>query len=267
MPNNKAKIDETAKIDPSAKIGSNVTIGAFSIIGPNVEIGENTWVGPHVVIARNTRIGKNNKIYQFSSVGEDPQDLKFKGEETWLEIGDNNLIREGCTLSRGTAQAITTTKIGSNNLLMAYVHIAHDCILGDNNILANNVTLAGHVIIENDVTIGGFAVFKQFVRVGSYSFIAATAGVTKDVMPYVIISNHHGGVSKAYGLNLVGLKRKGFNSDTIRKLQAAYKIIFNDNLTVAEALPKLEAMLPECPEVERMITMLRNSKIGVTREL
>lgn len=261
------QIDSTAKIDPSVKIAENVSVGPYSIIGPNVEIGANTWVGPHVVIARNTKIGKNNRIYQFASIGEDPQDLKFKGEETWLEIGDNNLFREGCTINRGTAQAITTTKIGNNNLFMAYVHIAHDCVIGNNNIFANNATLAGHVIIEDNVNIGGFAVFRQFVRAGSYSFVAATAGVTKDILPYVIISNHHGGVSKAYGLNLVGLKRKGFSSETIRKMQAAYKIIFNEGLTVEEVLPKLEAMLPECPEVERMLTMLKTSKIGVTREL
>jgi UDP-N-acetylglucosamine acyltransferase len=267
MPNNTAKIDETAKIDSSAKIADNVTIGAFSIIGPKVEIGENTWIGPHVVITCNTKIGKNNRIYQFSSVGEDPQDLKFAGEETWLEIGDNNLIREGCTINRGTAQSITTTKIGNNNLLMAYVHIAHDCIIGNNNIFANNVTLAGHVIVEDHVTMGGFAVFKQFLRIGSYSFVAATAGVTKDILPYVIISNHHGGVSKVYGLNLIGLKRKGFSSETIRKLQTAYKIIFSEGLTVEDALPKLEAMVVDCPEIERMITMLKTSKIGVTREL
>ncbi len=257
-------IDERAIIDSDAKLAGDVSIGPYSIIGANVEIGEGTKIGPHVVIKGRTRIGRNNNILQFSSIGEDPQDLKYAGEDTVLEIGDNNIIREFCTLNRGTAQGGGITRIGNNNLLMAYVHIAHDCVLGNNVIFANNASLAGHVIIEDYAILSGFAEIAQFCIIGTHSFIAAMTGIPKDVLPYVSVSGYHG-KSTVYGLNLVGLRRRGFSNETIKKLQEAYDIIFQQNLTVQEALPKLELLAQDYPEIQPMIDMLKKSKRGIVR--
>lgn len=252
-------IDTTAIIDPSAKIGENVQIGPYSIIGPDVEVGEGTWIGPHVVIRGPTRIGKHNKIFQFSSLGEDPQDLKFKGETTYLEIGDHNTIREFCTLNRGTTQAMRT-KIGNHNLLMAYVHIAHDCEIGNNNIFANNASLAGHVTIQDHVIMSGFSGVFQFCRVGSYSFVATNSVIIKDVPPFVKVSGYF---AKPYGLNSVGLQRHGFTGETQSNIKKAYKIIYRNNLTVAQALEELQKM--ECKEVLRMVDFIQNSTAGLVR--
>lgn len=257
-------IDERAIIDSDAKLAGDVSIGPYSIIGANVEIGEGTKIGPHVVIKGRTRIGRNNNILQFSSIGEDPQDLKYAGEDTVLEIGDNNIIREFCTLNRGTAQGGGITRIGNNNLLMAYVHIAHDCVLGNNVIFANNASLAGHVIIEDYAILSGFAEIAQFCTIGTHSFIAAMTGIPKDVLPYVSVSGYHG-KSTVYGLNLVGLRRRGFSNETIKKLQEAYDIIFQQNLTVQGALPKLEQLAQDYPEIQPMINMLKQSKRGIVR--
>lgn len=253
-------IHETAIIDPSAIIGKNVSIGPYSVIGPQVTIGEGTWIGPHVVIQGPTRIGAHNKIYQFASVGEAPQDLKFKGEETWLEMGDHNTIREFCTINRGTAQDHSITKIGNHNLFMAYVHIAHDCMIGNHVVFSNNASLAGHVTVEDYVVFGGFSGVSQFCRVGAHSFIATNAVVIKDVPPYVLASGHY---AKPYGLNTVGLQRRGFSDDVMNHIKRAYKVVYRQGHKVGDAVKILrDANYPE--EVECFIRFIENSK-GIMR--
>ena len=222
-------IHKTAIVDPKAKISSNVKIGPFSVIGPNVEINENSEVQSHVSIIGNTKIGKNNKIYPFSSIGNDPQDLKFNGEETKLEIGDNNKIREYVTINPGTNGGGGLTKIGNNCLFMVSSHIAHDCLVGNNVILANNVPLGGHAEIEDNVIIGGNSAVQQFTRVGRSAMVGGMCGVVRDIIPYGIA---HGNRSVLQGLNLIGLRRKHIPNKEIMSLSNAYKEIFkNENLT------------------------------------
>ena len=222
-------IHKTAIIDPKAKISSGVSIGAFTVIGPNVEIGENTIIQSHVSIIGNTKIGKNNKIYPFASIGNDPQDLKFDGEVTKLEIGDNNKIREYVTINPGTKGGGGLTKIGNNCLFMVSSHIAHDCLVEDNVILANNVPLGGHAHIEENVIIGGNSAVQQFTRVGKSSMIGGMCGVVRDIIPYAMV---HGNRSILQGLNLIGLRRKNIPNKEILVLTEAYKEIFKDeNLT------------------------------------
>lgn len=254
-------IDERAIIDPSAKIAADVTIGPWTMIGPEVEIGSGTVIGPHVVVKGYTQIGCNNKIYQYASVGEAPQHMNYKGEETLLKIGDNNIIREFCTLNRGTAQGGGITSIGNNNFLMAYVHIAHDCTVTDHTIFVNNASLAGHVTVEQHATIGGFCGIHQFCHIGAYSFITA-AMVGKDVPPYVIVT---GNTAQVCGLNTVGLKRRGFNTNTITMLRRAYNILFRQGLNVKQALIELEKMVLECPEIQLFIDSVNNSNRGLVR--
>lgn len=253
-------IDKTAIIDPSAKIANNVHIGAYSIIGPDVEIGEGTWIGPHVVIQGPTRIGCENKIYQFSSIGEAPQDLKFRGEKTFLEMGDRNIIREFCTINRGTAQDKSTTKIGNDNLFMAYVHIAHDCVIGNHNIFSNNASLAGHVTVADYVTFGGFSGVFQFCRVGAHSFVSTNSVVIKDVPPFVKVSGYY---AKPYGLNTVGLQRRGFAEEAMTELRRAYKIIYRNGLTIARAIEELRKMT--CAEIQDLIQFIETSNSGIVR--
>lgn len=253
-------IDKTAIIDPLAKIANNVHIGAYSVIGPDVEIGEGTWIGPHVVIQGPTRIGKDNKIFQFSSVGEMPQDLKFKGEKTYLEMGDRNIIREFCTINRGTTQDRAVTSIGNDNLFMAYVHVAHDCQIGNHTIFSNNASLAGHVQIEDYVILGGFSGVFQRCRVGAYGFIATNSVVIKDVPPYVKVSGYY---AKPFGLNTVGLQRRGFAEEIISQLRRAYKIIYRNGLTVAKALEELHKM--ESSEIQQLIQFIESSNAGIVR--
>ena len=222
-------IHNTAIIDPKAKISSGVSIGAFTVIGPNVEIGENTIIQSHVSIIGNTKVGKNNKIYPFASIGNDPQDLKFDGEITKLEIGDNNKIREYVTVNPGTKCGGGLTKIGNNCLFMVSSHIAHDCLVEDNVILANNVPLGGHAHIEENVIIGGNSAVQQFTRVGKSSMIGGMCGVVRDIIPYAMV---HGNRSILQGLNLIGLRRKNIPNKEILVLTEAYKEIFKDeNLT------------------------------------
>ena len=222
-------IHKTAIIDPKAKISSNVEIGPYSIIGPNVEIGEKTIIQSHVSIIGNTKIGKNNNIYPFASIGNHPQDLKFSGEETKLEVGDNNKIREYVTINLGTKGGGGITKVGNNCLFMVSSHIAHDCIVEDNVILANNVPLGGHAHIEENVIIGGNSAVQQFTRVGKSSMIGGMCGVVRDIIPYAMV---HGNRSILQGLNLIGLRRKNIPNKEIMVLSDAYKEIFkNENLT------------------------------------
>ena len=222
-------IHKTAIIESNSKISKNVKIGPYSVIGANVEIGEGTEIQSHVSIIGNTKIGKNNKIYPFASIGNDPQDLKFKGEETKLEIGDNNKIREYVTVNPGTKGGGGLTKVGNNCLFMVSSHIAHDCYVGNNVILANNVPLGGHAFIDDEVIIGGNSAVQQFTRIGRSAMIGGMCGVVRDVIPYGIV---HGNRSVLQGLNLIGLRRKNFQNKEIIVLSDAYKEIFkNENLT------------------------------------
>lgn len=255
-------IHPSAIIDPSARIGANVEIGPYSIIGAHVEIGEGSWIGPHVVIKGPTVIGRNNKIFQFASVGEDCQDKKYKGEPTRLIIGDNNVIRESVTIHRGTIQDQGLTQIGNNNLLMAYVHVAHDCMLGDGIILANNTTLAGHVHVGDSVILGGFTGVHQFCHIGAHAFAAVSSVIVKDVPPYLMVAGHN---AEPHGLNTEGLRRRGFTADTITQLRRAYKVIYRQGLTVQAALPLLEEMAKEQPEIQLFVDFLKTSTRGIIR--
>jgi len=255
-------ISPHAIIDPSAKIAKDVTIGPFAIIEANVEIGSGTQIGPNAYIKGPTRIGKDNKIYQFSSLGEDPQDEKYKGEATYLEIGDRNLIREFCTINRGTPKDIGVTRIGNDNLIMSYVHIAHDCQIGNHIVFANNVTLAGHVIVDDHVVMGGFAAIYQFCRLATQSFIAAGSLVEKDVPPYIRVA---GSYAKPYGLNSIGLRRHGFSKETMASLKQAYRIIYRQNLTAQEAIEALHPLTETCSEINLFIEVLQQAKHGITR--
>jgi UDP-N-acetylglucosamine acyltransferase len=250
----------TAIIDPSAKIADDVVVGPYSVIGPNVEIGKGTWIGPHVVIQGSTKIGCRNKFYQFASIGEVPQDLKYKGEETFLEIGDDNTFREFCTINRGTAQDKSLTKIGQHNLFMSYVHIAHDCVIGSYNVFANNASLAGHVVVDDNVVLGGFSGVFQRCRLGSHSFIATNAVVIKDVPPYVKVA---GNFAKPFGLNTVGLQRRGMSDDIVRELKRAYRIIYRKGLTIMAAIDELQKM--ESPEVNMLALFIQTSNAGIVR--
>ena len=249
-------IHKTAIIDSTSKIASNVNIGAYSVIGPNVEIGENSTIQSHVSILGNTKIGKNNKIYPFASIGNDPQDLKFSGEQTKLEIGDNNKIREYVTINPGTNGGGGLTKVGNNCLFMVSSHIAHDCIVEDNVILANNVPLGGHVHIEENVIIGGNSAVQQFTRVGKFSMIGGMCGVVRDIIPYAMV---HGNRSILQGLNLIGLRRKNIPNKDILVLSEAYKEIFkNENLT--ENLKNLNQELRKNELVNDVVKFLEKDK-------
>ena len=249
-------IHNTAIVDPKARISTNVKIGPYSIIGPNVEIDENSEIQSHVSILGNTKIGKNNKIYSFSSIGNDPQDLKYNGEDTKLEIGDNNKIREYVTINPGTKGGGGLTSIGNNCLFMVSSHIAHDCIVGNNVILANNVPLAGHVEIEDDVIIGGNSAVQQFTRVGRSAMIGGMCGVERDIIPYGIA---YGNRSVLQGLNLIGLRRKNIPNKEILMLSEAYKEIFkNENLT--ENLRNLPEVYKKNDLVKEVVNFLEKDK-------
>ena len=256
-------IDQTAIVHSNADIHKNVSIGPYSVIGENVSIGSGTVIGSHVVITGPTTIGPNNKIFHFSSIGEDPQDKKFnKDKNSYLEIGANNTIREYVSINRGTSDGGGKTIIGNNNWIMAYVHIAHDCIIGNNSTFANNTTLAGHVAIQDFVTLGGFTGVHQFCRIGSYSFSAISSVIVKDVPPYILVS---GNTAKPSGLNREGLKRNGFDADTISLLKKAYRIIYRENLTLAEALNELMELSVDSKSVSVMHSFISLSERGIVR--
>jgi UDP-N-acetylglucosamine acyltransferase len=255
-------ISKYAMIDSSARLAEGVTVGPGTVIGGDVEIGENTWIGPHVVIEGPSKIGKNNKIFQFSSIGDAPQDTTYQDEPTSLEVGDNNVIREYCMLSRGTVKGGGITRVGSNNYLMAHVHVGHDCILGNHIIMVNHSALSGHVVVHDYANIGGYAAVHQFCDGGESAFIARATYVTKDVLPYVMIA---GADSAACGVNTVGLRRRGFSSESIDILRRAYKIIFRKGLTVQQALAELEALQVKYPEVIPLMDALNKSTRGIVR--
>ena len=249
-------IHKTAIIDPKAKLNSGVKVGPYSVIGANVEIDENTEIQSHVSIVGHTKIGKNNKIYPFASIGNDPQDLKFQGEKTKLEIGNNNKIREYVTINPGTKGGGGLTKLGNNCLFMVSAHIAHDCFVGDNVILANNVPLGGHAHIENNVIIGGNSAVQQFTRVGRSAMIGGMCGVVRDIIPYGIA---HGNRSILQGLNLIGLRRKNIPNQDIKILSDAYKEIFkNENLS--KNLNNLNKELREHELVSEVVSFIEKDK-------
>lgn len=255
-------INQHAIIDPSAKIAADVQIGPYAVIGPGVEIGAGTRIGSHTVIHNNTKIGSNNHIDAFVSLGGDPQHIHYQGEMTYLEIGDNNVIREFCTLNRGTVQGGGLTRIGSRNFLMAYVHIAHDCMLGNEVVLANNTSLAGHVVVEDYVVFGAFCGVHQFVSIGAYSFLGRATKVGQDIPPYVLVTGSPGGPR---GLNLVGLKRRGFSEQTLRTLRRAYSLVYRQGLRLQDAVDQLVPMVDTCPELKPFVEMLQRSKRGMAR--
>ena len=255
-------INSAALIDPKASLGEGVSVGPWSIIGPDVAVGEGTQIGPHVILKGPTRIGRNNKIYQFSSIGEDCQDKKFNGEPTRLEIGDNNVIREACTIHRGTVQDQGVTRIGNDNLLMVNVHIAHDVLVGDHCIIANNAAIAGHVHIGDYAVLGGFAGVHQFCHIGAHSMSGVGSVIVKDVPAFVTVS---GNSATSHGIKLEGLRRRGFSKQTISVLQKAYKIVFRQGLTVKDAMAKVRELDHQCRELEMFIESIISSSRGVVR--
>lgn len=256
-------IHPTAVVHPDARIGDGVSVGPYSVIGPGVEIGAGSSIGPHVVIKGPSRIGRGNRIFQFSSIGDDPQDKKFSGEgDSTLEIGEDNVIREYCTINRGTAEGGGLTRVGDGNWIMAYVHIAHDCRVGNETIFANNATLAGHVHVGDRAILGGFTGVHQFCRIGKYSFSAIASVIVKDVPPYILVS---GNTARPNGLNREGLRRHGFENGAIETLRKAYRIVYRDGLLLKDALIRLSALEQGCPAVAEFRKFIDSSERGIVR--
>jgi len=255
-------IDSRAIVDPSAKIAEGVEIGPWTLIGPGVEIGAGTVIGSHVVLKGPTKLGKNNRIYQFASVGEECQDKKYAGEPTTLVVGDNNVIREGVTIHRGTVQDAGTTIIGSDNLLMANVHVAHDCVVGDNVIMANNTAVAGHVHVGDWAILGGFTAVHQFCKIGPHVMCGTCSVVLKDIPAYIMAN---GNTAEPHGINTEGLKRRGFSKEAITTIRKAYKILYRSKLTTVQALAQLRKMVDGCPEILPLIQSIESSSRGIIR--
>ena len=255
-------IHSSAVVDPGAELQPDVDVGPFSVIGPGVVLGSGTRIGPHVVIEGPTRIGERNRIHSFSVLGGAPQDKKHGGEASTLEIGDGNVIREYCTFNRGTRGGGMATRVGDGNWIMAYVHIAHDCLVGDDNVMANGTTLAGHVQVEDCVTFGAFTTVHQFCRIGAYAFSAMGTVVLKDVPPFVTAA---GNSASPRGLNTEGLRRRGFPARTMQALKSAYKTVYKRGLTLDSALEQLERPGMECAEVGRFREFVKSSRRGIVR--
>lgn len=257
------EIHPTAVVSPGAQLAEDVKVEAFSIIGPRVTIGAGSVVGPHAVVDGRTTIGERNQIFPFATIGYPPQDLSYRGEETQLVIGDDNIFRESVTVNRGTQRGGGVTRIGSRNLLMAYAHVAHDCIIGNNVILANATTLGGHVRIDDFAILGGIVAIHQFIRIGTYAFIGGKSGLRMDMPPYMLA---FGAPGKLYGPNLVGLRRHGFPRNTIQALKSSYRIMFRSGLTLTEAIDRIREEVEATPEVDNLIQFMQDrSKRGVTR--
>ena len=255
-------IHPTAIVQAGAKLGSNVSIGAYSLIGAHVEIGDGTVVGPHVVIDGHTRIGCDNRFFQFSSIGAQPQDKKYRGEPTRLEIGDRNTIREFCTFNCGTSQDVGVTRLGNDNWIMAYVHLAHDCQVGSNTILANNAQLAGHVHVGDWTILGGFTSVHQFVRIGAHSMTAMSSALLQDLPPYVLAS---GNMASPHGINSEGLKRRGFSTEAIAAIRRAYKTLYKSGLRLEDARQLIDADAKIHPELLLLSTFLAEAGRGIVR--
>ena len=261
-----SNIHPTAIIAKEASLDSSVEVGAYSIIGPHVQIGAGTKIGPHVVLEGRTTIGRDNTFFQFSSIGATPQDKKYANEPTLLEIGDRNVIREFCTFHLGTVQDKSITRIGSDNLMMAYVHIAHDCQVGSHTIFANNASIAGHVHVDDWVILGGFAGVHQFCKIGAHAMLGMNTSLTQDVPPYMILS---GNPAAVHGLNLEGLKRRGFTRESINAIRQAYKLLYKSSLTLDEAKQALQQLQAEqadsASQIQVMLDFLERSTRGIVR--
>ncbi len=255
-------IHESAIIDPSAKIANNVEIGAYSIIDKNVCISEGTIIKENVVIRENTTIGKNNLIYQFATIGEKPQDLKFQNEKTTCTIGDNNTFREYCSIHRGTSDGISNTNIGDGNLFMAYTHVAHDCIIKNNCILSNGASLAGHVNLESFVSLGGFTLVHQFCHIGEYAFSGLGTVISQDVTPYTLVAGNH---AKAYKINSIGLKRRGFDAESILNLEKTFKLFVKSKKTKEDREKIYKDSKLSNPYTEKFVKFILESERGITR--
>jgi len=255
-------IDATAVIEARAEIADDVSIGPYSVIGADVVIESGTRIGPHVVISGHTRIGRDCNVYQFASIGADPQDKKYNGEPTRLEIGNRNTIREFVTINRGTAQDEGVTRLGDDNWIMAYVHIAHDCQVGNQTIFANNASLAGHVTIGDYVILGGFTLVHQFCSLGPHSLTAFGTGLSMNVPPYVTVG---GSPASPHGLNMEGLRRRGFSAETRKVLKQAYKTLYRKNLSLQDAIAVLKGEVDDCAELGVLVTFLENQTRGIVR--
>lgn len=255
-------IHPSALVHPGASLGANVSIGAYSVIGEHVTIGSDTRIGPHVVIEGHTSIGKDNRIFQFCSLGAVPQDKKYAGEPTRLEIGDGNTIREFCTFNCGTAQDAGVTRVGNDNWIMAYVHLAHDCQIGNHTIFANNAQLAGHVHVGDYAILGGFTGVHQFVRIGAHSFTAIATVVVHDLPPYVMAA---GDTAKPHGINTEGLRRRGFSAEALAAIKRAYKTLYKSGLTLDQARAQLAEQAKACAEIDLLADFLQASTRGIVR--
>ncbi len=255
-------IHSTAIIDSKAELASDVEVGAYSIIGASVRVDSGTRIGSHVVIEGPTNIGRDNQIFHFCSLGAAPQDKKYRGEPTTLEIGDGNTIREYCTFNRGTVQDSGATRIGNDNWVMAYVHVAHDCQIGSHTIFANNSSLAGHVVVQDHAILGGFTLVHQFCQIGAHVITAVGSVVFKDIPPYVTAAGYD---CAPHGLNSEGLKRRGFSSDTLLQLKRAYKTLYKSSLTLDQAKAKLAEQQQACPEIAILLEFLNNATRGIIR--
>jgi len=255
-------IHPTAIVHPGARLAEGVEVGAYSVIGEHVSVGKGTRIASHVLVEGWTTIGERNHIFPFSSVGTPPQDIGYKNEETYLIIGNDNVIRECATIHRATTKEDRKTEIGNGNFLMAYSHVAHDSKLGNHIIMANSVALGGHIVIEDYAILGGIVAVHQFVRIGAYAIVGGMTGVSMDIPPYVSAS---GGRAQLYGLNLVGLKRRGFSDETINTLKKVYKIIFRSGLTLEEAFRRVENEFSGAREAMHLVEFMKSSKRGVTR--
>lgn len=252
-------IHRTALVDPTADLGPDVSVGPYCVIGPRVTVGERCMIAGHTVIERNTRVGEGVKIGYGTVIGNDPQDLKYKGEETWVEIGSGTIIREYCTINRGSTATGKTT-IGERCFLMTYVHVAHDCVVGNDVIIANSVQMAGHVTVHDRAIISGLVPIHQFVRIGTYAFVGGLSRVNQDVPPYTKAA---GNPVHLYGLNSVGLQRAGFSPDLKLALKRAYRLVFNSDLTVSQGVARARVELPDVPEVETFLQFIEASQRGV----
>jgi UDP-N-acetylglucosamine acyltransferase len=255
-------VHPAALVSPQAALGEDVEVGPYAVVGDGVEIGPRTRIGPHAVVQGPTRIGADNVVFQFASVGSAPQDKKYRGEATRLDIGDRNVIRECVTLNRGTSKDEGVTRIGSDNLFMAYSHVAHDCVVGDQCVLANNATLGGHVHLGDWVIMGGLSAIHQFCKVGAHAFIANNAAVTRDVPPYVMAV---GQPASAHSVNAEGLKRRGFTPQQIRNIRIAFRVLYRSGLKLADAVTQLEALAKEQPEVRALVEFLPQSTRSILR--
>ena len=255
-------IHPTAQVAPGAELGDGVEVGAYAVIGPDVQVGANTRIGPHAVVQGPARIGADNVIFQFASVGSAPQDKKYKGEPTRLEVGDRNVIRECVTFNRGTTKDQGVTRIGNDNLFMAYAHVAHDCQVGNQCVLANNATLGGHVHLGDWVIMGGLSAIHQFCKVGAHAFIANNAAVTRDVPPYVMAVGQPAG---AHSVNAEGLKRRGFTPGQIRNIRSAFRLLYRSGLKLADATSQLEVLARDQPELLPVVEFLPQSTRSIVR--